>query len=215
MQILVGMSKLGVVFGIVSIFMSKIIKTPLPWLRFGAILLSLMWIIPFYTATPDNMFFAARIAPLFTSLSFGWATGDLSLTLYIQSVLAREESLSGNVSAVGAVMSFLYTTFILLYAVFPVVLGRIIDMVNIKMALIYVAGIQFSIISLFILINTFIPNGAFQLNPTSLSDIFRRNNSAINSQRYEAVPVTVRQPERGIPQRPTVQSELIGHYCYD
>jgi hypothetical protein len=215
MQILVGMSKLGVVFGIVSIFMSKIIKTPLPWLRFGAILLSLLWIIPFYTATPNIMSFAARIAPLFTSLAFGWATGDLSLTLYIQSVLAREESLSGNVSAVGAVMSFLYTTFILLYAVLPVVLGRIIDMVTIKMALIYVAGIQFSMISLFILIHTFIPNGAFKLNPPSLSDSPRKSKPSINSRRYEAVPATVPQSERGIPQTPTVQSRLIGQYRYD
>jgi hypothetical protein len=215
MQILVGMSKLGVVFGIVSIFMSKIIKTPLPWLRFGAILLLLIWIIPFYTATPDNVAFAARMATLFMPLSFGWATGDLSLTLYIQSVLAREESLSGNVSAVGAVMSFLYTTFILLYAVFPVVLGRIIDMVSIKMALIYVAGTQFSIISVFILSNTFIPNGAFQLNPPSLTDSPRNSQPSINSRRYEAVPATVPQSERGIPPTPTVQSRLIGQYRYD
>jgi len=195
--------------------MSKIVKTPLPWLRFGAILLPLVWIIPFYSANPDNIAFAARIAPLFTTLSFGWATGDLSLTLYTQSVLAREESLSGNVSAVGAVMSFLYTTFILLYAILPAVLGRIIDTAKIQMALIYVAGIQFSIISLFILVNTFIPNGAFQFNPTLLSDSPRRSKPASNSRLYEAIPVTVPQPERGTPQTPTVQSKLIGQYRYD
>jgi len=215
MQILVGMSNLGVVFGIVSIFMSKIVKTPLPWLRFGAILLPFVWVVPFYSANPNDMAFAGRIAPLFTTLSFGWATGDLSITLYIQSVLARDESLSGNVSAVGAVMSFLYTTFILLYAILPVVLGRLIDTVNIQMAFIYVAGIQFSIISVFILINTFIPNGAFQFSPTSLSDSPHKIKPATNSRRYEAVPATVPQPERGIPPTPTVQSKLIGQYRYD
>ena len=216
-QILVGMSNLGVAFGIVSIFTSKLVKTPLPWLRFGAILLPLVWTVPFYNAQPQNIAFAGRIAPLFTSISFGWATGDLSVTLYAQSVLATEESLSENVSAVGAVMSFLYTTFILLYAVLPVVLGRIIDMVflqnsNIQIGLIFVAGIQFSIISVFILINTFIPSGAFHLNPSSISDGLRKDKTIIDSKRYEVVPLTVPKSEHQIP---TAQSKLIGQYRYD
>ena len=206
MQILVGMSNLGVIFGIVSTFTSKVVKTPLPWLRLGALLLLFAWIIPFYNADPNNIAFAAQISPLFTSISFGWSTGDLSLTLYIQSVLAREESLNDNVSAVGAVMSFLYTTFILLYAVLPVVLGRLIDMVDIQTALIFVAGIQFSIISIFILANTFIPNGAIHFNPSSLSD----RKITVNARRYEAVPATQLEP-----QTPTAQSKLIGQYRYD
>jgi len=209
MQILVGMSNLGVVFGIVSIFTSKFIKTPLPWLRLGAILLLLGWIIPFYSANPNNMAFAAQISPLFTSIAFGWSTGDLSLTLYIQSVLGTEMSSNDNVSAVGAVMSFLYTTFIVLFAVFPIVLGRLIDAVDTHIALIFVAGIQLTIISLFILINTFIPSGSMHLNPTSLSD-GPHKTTAVNRQRYEPVPAT--QPE---PQTPTAQSKLIGLYRYD
>lgn len=43
-------------------------------------------------------------------ISIGFASGDVSLAAYIQSSLAKIESEDKEISALGAVMSFLFST---------------------------------------------------------------------------------------------------------
>lgn len=168
------MSRLGILFGVASMILSNRIKTPLPWLRLGALMLLLVWVIPFYNPTPDHIAPAWRLALLFTPISFGWAAGDLSLVTFIHNFSAREQS-TDEISVLGALMSFLYSSFIILYTILSVVLGRFIDTVfaedgNIKRALFDVGGVQFSVIAGVILFATFIPRGAWHLNPDILFD---------------------------------------------
>ena len=106
-------------------------------------------------------------------ISLGWAAGDVSLAAYIQACLARREGESDNVSALGAVMAFLYSTYIVIYAILSPVLGTCVDGLvkdgmEPQQVLKYVGGIQFTIIAGILLASTFIPKGAVSLNPTLL-----------------------------------------------
>jgi len=174
-QIFVGVSHLGVVLGVLSIFLSDIIKTPLPWLRIGALLLPLVWVIPFDDPSLSHNFeFTWGLSLIFLPISFGWAAGDLSLIRFIQTLSAKEK-VQDEISVLGAVMSFLYASYIVIYNILSIVLGRYIDTVfaedgRIKRALLTVGGIQFGAISIFLLLNTLIPRGAFHLNPNMLFD---------------------------------------------
>ena len=70
----------------------------------------------------------------------------------------------------GAVMSFLYSSYIIIYAIANPFLGKYIDHVykingTIRPALVYTAGVQFTLIMIIVLASTFIPSGAFAFNP--------------------------------------------------
>lgn len=84
------------------------------------------------------------------------------------------ESRTNNVSALGAVMAFLYSTYIVIYAITSPLLGRYIDKVskrnkgNISEAFKNIAGVQFTIIAVLIIAATFIPKGALSFNPDTL-----------------------------------------------
>lgn len=77
-------------------------------------------------------------------------------------------------SALGAVMAFLYSTYIVIYAITSPLLGRYIDKIskrnngNISEAFKNIAGVQFTIIAVLILAATFIPRGALSFNPDTL-----------------------------------------------
>jgi MFS family permease len=108
--------------------------------------------------------------------SFGWAAGDVSLAAYIQASLARLEAENRNVSPLGAVMAFLYCTYIVTYAITSPVLGRYIDHISnenredIHVAIKNVGGVQFTIIFILVMTATFVPKGAFAFNPKMLSN---------------------------------------------
>lgn len=53
------------------------------------------------------------MAATFIPISFGWAAGDVSLAAYIQASLARGgDATTAGISTLGAVMSFLYVTYV-------------------------------------------------------------------------------------------------------
>lgn len=85
---------------------------PIPFIRADAILLLIVWYLPFYHPATNHVGEAWKIAATFIPISFGWAAGDVSLAAYIQSSLARVESRTVGVSALGAVMSFLYVLYV-------------------------------------------------------------------------------------------------------
>ncbi|KAI5803979.1 major facilitator superfamily domain-containing protein [Peziza echinospora] len=173
-QILVGGSNLGELIGAVIVFvLNDMVPTPLPWLRADALLLLITWVIPFYKPRKHSLADAWKLAFIFTPISLGWAAGDVSLAAYIQACLAREEKADPNVSALGAVMAFLYSTYIVIYAISQPLLGRYVDRVwtekkDVHPALMNIAGVQFTILSAVLLLSTFVPRGAFSLNPKLL-----------------------------------------------
>ena len=173
-QIMVGGSNFGELLGAIAVFLfSNVVKTPIPWLRLDALMLLLVWYVPYFPSQPRQAIYAWRLAALFIPVSFGWSAGDVSLIAYIQAILSREESKDPNVSALGAVMAFLYSSTIVIYAVLAPLLGKVFDKVltqdgNIKQALVYLGGVQFTVLCIFVLANTFIPKGAFRFNPEML-----------------------------------------------
>ena len=94
----------------------------------------------------------------------------MSLAAYIQSTLAKLENIDPDVSALGAVMAFLYVTYIVLYAVLSAVLGRWVDKqltagTSAREVLKYVGGVQFSLLCVLVLAASCIPRGAISFNP--------------------------------------------------
>lgn len=176
-QIMVGGSNFGELLGALFVFMfTNMVHTPIPWLRIDALALLIVWYLPFWYPPKNDVGQAWIVAATFLPISFGWAAGDVSLAAYIQASLARIESETQNVSALGAVMAFLYSSYIVTYAIASVSLGTYIDRVsdrnneNIRPAILNVAGVQFTIIFALVLASTFVPKGAFSLNPKMLSE---------------------------------------------
>ncbi|OJD10488.1 hypothetical protein AJ78_08515 [Emergomyces pasteurianus Ep9510] len=181
-QLIVGGSNLGELLGASFVFFfTNLITTPIPWIRLDAMMLLIVWYLPFWYPPPGQVRYAWIAAITFLPISFGWAAGDVSLAAYIQATLARVESRTKNVSALGAVMAFLYTTYIVLYAITSPALGRYIDHVfnesggaenggDIRPAIMNIGAVQFTCLSIVILASTFVPQGAFAFNPQMLFD---------------------------------------------
>jgi len=174
-QIIVGGSNFGELLGALSVFLlSNRVPTPLPWLRLDAIALNIVWVLPTFSRIASrNVTWAWYTALCFLPISFGWAAGDVSLAAYIQSTLSEMDLPDQGVSPLGAVMAFLYASYVVFNAVLSSVLGKVIDSDfvatrTITASLRQVGGIQFSVCCGIILLATFIPKGAFALNPKKL-----------------------------------------------
>ncbi|KAF9260758.1 hypothetical protein L218DRAFT_572536 [Marasmius fiardii PR-910] len=187
-QIIVGGSNLGELFGALSVLLTtNFITTPMPWLRLDALALNIVWVLPFIAIQAGKVTEAWRIAAIFLPVSFGWAAGDVSLAAYIQATLAKIESKDSSVSALGAVMAFLYVLYIILYAVLSTVLGNWVDKrlrgttgaadaaAKARDALKMIGGVQFSILCVIVFASTFIPKGALSFNPKD--DDFNRDKN--------------------------------------
>ena len=143
-------SNLGELFGASFVLLTTShILTPLPFLRFDALALSILWAIPAYARQiqPHQVGYAWKIGAMFIPISMGWAAGDVSLAAFIQSSLENLESSDSQVSALGSVMAFLYSSYIIIYAILGSMLGTYIDKVykedgNIYRALTNIGGVQ-------------------------------------------------------------------------
>ncbi|KAE8229774.1 hypothetical protein CF326_g5248 [Tilletia indica] len=187
-QIMVGGSNFGELLGALSVMIfTNAVPTPMPWLRLDAVLLMLVWVLPYISLERGTVKSAWRLAGIFLPVSFGWAAGDVSLAAYIQSTLAKMESKDKDVSALGAVMAFLYVLYIVIYALLNTFLGRWVDsqiagrkgeaaVGPAKNALVYVAGVHFTILSAVIIASTFIPRGALAFNPKAEGDLATSND---------------------------------------
>lgn len=137
----------------------------------------IVWVLPvFSTIATHNVSWAWIIAACFLPVSFGWAAGDVSLAAYIQSSLSEMNIRETGVSPLGAVMAFLYSAYVIINAILSSVLGRVIDndyitTGNIYNALVEVGGIQYSVGCGIIFLSTFIPRGAFAINPKPTGDL--------------------------------------------
>ena len=176
-QIMVGGSNFGELLGAASVLlMTKNIRTPLPWLRLDALMLLIVWYLPYWTPPKNMVKYAWMVAGTFIPISYGWAAGDVSLAAFIQASLARMDSKKKNVSSLGAVMAVLYSTYIVMYAIVSPLLGRYIDRVSktnngaIQPALQNIAGVHFTVIAIVVLAATFVPKGAFAFNPSMIDN---------------------------------------------
>lgn len=175
-QILVGGSNLGELLGALFIFcFNDSIKSPILWVRFDALMLIIVWYIPFYYPPPDQLQYAWIMAATLVPIGFGSAIGDISLDAYIQSSVSRLEAKHKHFSPLAAVMAFLYSTYIVIYAIANPFLGRHIDAVynstgTIRSALIYTTAVQLTIILIITIAVTFIPKGAIGFNPVLIED---------------------------------------------
>ncbi|KAK3070648.1 hypothetical protein LTR53_010101 [Teratosphaeriaceae sp. CCFEE 6253] len=178
-QIMVGGSNFGELLGALTVFLfTNLVHTPMPWLRIDALMLLIVWYLAFWYPPQEQVRYAWMVAGTFIPISFGWAAGDVSLAAYIQASLARLEKDTKNVSALGAVMSFLYCTYIILYAILSPLLGRYVDSVynrtggsaggDIHEAIYNVGGVQFTVLCVVVLLATLIPKGAIAINPPFL-----------------------------------------------
>jgi hypothetical protein len=129
-QIMVGGSNFGELCGAVTVFFTvnyiptwvpllflflflTITTRPIPFLRLDALMLLIIWYLPFYRPPRISPIVAWKMAATFIPISFGWAAGDVSLAAYIQASLARGgEATTAGISTLGAVMSFLYVTYV-------------------------------------------------------------------------------------------------------
>ncbi|CAF0851817.1 unnamed protein product [Adineta ricciae] len=175
-QIIVGASNFGELLGAVFVFIfGNFIKTPLPWSRLDAIIILLVWYIPFYYPVANNVKYAWIIAATYIPIGFGSAADDIALNSFIQSSLSGLESKHKNISALGAVASFLYSSYIIIYAILNPTLGLYIDRVydrtdSVRPAFLYTVAVQMTIISVIVLVSTLIPKGALACNPTLIPD---------------------------------------------
>lgn len=189
---MVGGSTFGELIGALCVFLcTNLVPTPIPWLRINAYLLLIVWYLPSWWVPTGRVRDAWVVAATFIPISFGWAAGAVSLTAYIQALLHRQESESDNVSPLGAVMAFLYCTFIVIDAVCSSVLGSYIDRVsaantndfakgivaakgypngyiNARPAVFNVGGVQFTVLAGILLLATFVPRGSWSFNPKEL-----------------------------------------------
>jgi hypothetical protein len=177
-QIMVSGSNLGELLGAVFVLVTTtMIPTPMPFLRYDALSLLILWVIPSYShqVVPNQIGYAWRIAGIFIPISIGWAAGDVSLAAFIQASLARMESEDPQVSALGSVMAFLYSTYIVLYAILGSLLGTYIDNVynqdkNVDRALINIGGVHFTVLGVIVFASTFVPKGALSFNPKMINN---------------------------------------------
>lgn len=174
-QVMVAGSNLGELMGALFVFLfTNLVRTPIPWLRIDALMLLVVWYLSSWYPPKGELKQAFVVFATFIPVSFGWAAGDVSLAAYIQASLARRESTTRNVSALGSVMAFLYSTYIVIYAIANPLIGRYIDRVSkendgdIHSAVRNFAGVQFTVIGIVIMAATFIPHGSLALNPRML-----------------------------------------------
>lgn len=183
-QIMVGGSNFGELLGALTVFLfTNLIHTPMvsmttisrtqssadtpnsqPWLRLDALTLLIIWYLGYWYPPQDQVKYAWIVAATFIPISYGWAAGDVSLAAYIQASLARLETTTKDVSALGSVMSFLYCTYIVIYAILNPVLGRYVDGIwndsgetSIHPAIRNIGGVQFTVLCGIMLLATLIP----------------------------------------------------------
>ncbi|KAF8249511.1 hypothetical protein K440DRAFT_660007 [Wilcoxina mikolae CBS 423.85] len=172
-QILVGGSNFGELLGALLVLLTgNLLPTPIPWLRVDALLLCLVWILPFYKPDLEGNVVAGsgmawKFACIFIPISLGWAAGDVSMVAYIQSSVPPD-NVHDRISSLAAVMSFLYSIYIVIFAVMTPALGKYADDSNTDGAqktIFNLGGVQFSIIAVLLLVSTLLPDGSWRFNP--------------------------------------------------
>ena len=210
-QILVGGSNFGELLGAFAVLLTATtIRTPLPWIRADAISLFLIFffcafVVPNQVAKFDaksqltTLTFPAgaainaigwawRMAPISALVSFGWASGDVSLSAYVQERLQPLERKEKTVSLLGSVMSFLYVSYLVIFFVLNIGISKCLG--NLNFTAVYgakaapydvvlatmqfdwymIGGVFFTLSAIIIFVSTFIPHNSCAVNPDMPAD---------------------------------------------
>lgn len=179
---MVGGSNFGELLGAGFVFLfTNLVITPMPWLRLDALMLLIVWYLAYWSPPRRRVSQAWIVSATLLPISFGWATGDVSLAAYIQASRVRTRNPITRTSQLwlGAVIAFLCSTYIIIYAISQPLLGKYIDRVftatggpshggSVSGAIRNVAGVQFTVISVTVFAASFIPRGALGFNPNAL-----------------------------------------------
>lgn len=166
-RFMVGGNNLGAILGALIVLLAgDRLPPPLPWLRLDAVLLLVVWYLPFWHPPPHEVGYAWLVGATFVPISAAWALGELSLQAYIQASTSRLVSRQG-LSAPAVVMSFLYCVNIVMYAISSPLLGGYVDRVynatgganggDMHRAMFWIAGVQSTVIAAIMLISTLLP----------------------------------------------------------
>ena len=141
----------------------------MPFVRWDGVMLLILWVFAFAHPT-SGLPFALTLVPFLLCVSAGWAAGDVSLLAYIQSQLSEEygtQAIEG-VSPLGAVMGFLYSSYIILYTVISLAVGRVFDhyfsIGEPNMGFFWVSGVFLTCCGVIIVASSFVPPGSWALN---------------------------------------------------
>lgn len=201
-----GGSNFGELLGALFVFWNlNLFKTPLPTLRWDALVLNFCWLYVVVTPSSTNTDpanTAGIMAAIMCFISAGWSAGDVSLIAFIQRQMRFVKEPGSHVDdALPCVMSFLYVLAIVIYAIINPIIGKWLDEISIngydaaevKTALktasganktylkalsvdilqeridlyfYWIGGVFFSLMSILIFFNTFVPKGSWKFNPT-------------------------------------------------
>ncbi|KAI8805561.1 major facilitator superfamily domain-containing protein [Cladochytrium replicatum] len=182
-NILTGGSNFGELLGAMTVLaLAKHVKTPIPFLRLDSVFILVVWILPYINVPADNVLgFVWSLTPVAAIISFGWASGDVSLAAYVQSRLTGIESNDQHTSPLAAVMSFLYVTYLVGYFILANVMATVRDNWKgpSKELYIWIGGVMMTLAGAIVFASTFIPRGAFALNPDP--DSIRFNDDEFKS----------------------------------
>lgn len=201
-----GGSNFGELLGALFVFWNlNLFKTPLPTLRWDALVLNFCWLYTVVTPSSTNTNpanTAGIMAAIMCFISAGWSAGDVSLTAFIQRQMRFVKEPGNHTNdALPCVMAFLYVIAIVIYAIINPLIGKWLDEISIngydavqvKKALksatgsnktylknlsaeileeridlyfYWIGGVFFSLMSILIFFNTFVPKGSWKFNPT-------------------------------------------------
>lgn len=214
-QILLGGSNFGELCGAALVLrFSKYVKSPLPWVRIDAVTLCVLWVFAYADASQATAL-ACGLIPVMMVLSGAWAAGDVSLLAYIQSNLPEEEDESNKVSPLGAVMGFLYASYVVISTLLIYGLGRVFDYFiadgNVRGGFFWVAGVGITCFGVLIFASTFVPKGSFALNP-DMSGLNRRtpDGEMENGKSLKSLPPSLANSTTDLLRKPSDLSSSTG-----
>ncbi|KAJ3204369.1 hypothetical protein HDU67_009552 [Dinochytrium kinnereticum] len=172
-QILNGGSNFGEAMGAVLVLvLAKRVKTPIPYLRLDALLILLIWVLPFWNpeSPSKTLQHAWSLAPIMAIISFGWSCGDVALAAYVQSRLQDVETVDKSTSPLGAVMAFLYVSNLVVYFILNNLMGRVRDDFarngrSLQELFIWIAAVAMTVGGVIVFACTYLPRGSAAWNP--------------------------------------------------
>ena len=217
-----GGSNFGELLGALFVFWNlNFFPTPLPTLRWDALVLNFCWLYSIVTPSSTNTDpanTAGIMAAIMCFISAGWSAGDVSISAFIQRQMRFVKEPGQHINdALPCVMAFLYVFAIVVYAIINPIIGKWLDEISIdgydagqvKKALksakgdtktyltalstelleervdqyfYWIGGVFFSLMSILIFFNTFVPKGSWKLNPTLEEEDYVKSDESDESE---------------------------------
>ena len=176
-QTIVAGSNIGEFCGaVVAMVLQPHIPSPLPWVRFNALMLLLIWFFPYWRPAQLDSASAWTAAAIVLPMGASWSAAAVSLYSYMQTLLPDEAPSSDALPPLSCTAGFLFALDVTAQAIAHPILGMYVDRAiessgTAHLAMKYVGGVQLSVIATIILGSTLIPRGALSLGPKACMPI--------------------------------------------